>query len=57
MDNLKRLNLKLTATTDKKLRDLAKQTGLKMVTIISKGIEQQYTSTNPASHGMDAPRR
>ncbi len=38
----KRLNLKLKPTIDAMLREIAKKTGLKLVTIISKGIEEQY---------------
>ncbi len=39
---VKRLNLKLKAETDAKLREIAERTGLKLVTIISKGIEEEY---------------
>lgn len=38
----KRLNLALSARIDKMLRDIAAKTGLKLVTIISQGIEVQY---------------
>ena len=38
----KRLNLKLRPDIDKMLREIADKTGLKLVTIISKGIEQQH---------------
>lgn len=39
---VKRLNLKLSAEVDAKLRELARVTKLKLVTIISNGIESEY---------------
>lgn len=38
----KRLNLELKPDIDKMLREIAVKTGLKLVTIISKGIEGEY---------------
>ncbi len=37
-----RLNLKLTPTIDAMLREIAADTGLKLVTIIAKGIETEH---------------
>lgn len=39
---VKRLNLRLSIEVDRKLREIADKTGLKMVTIISKGIEHEF---------------
>lgn len=39
---VKKLNLKLSPEIDAKLRELARLTKLKMVTIISNGIEREY---------------
>ncbi len=38
----KRLNLALAPRIDQMLRDIAAKTGLKLVTIISQGIEAQH---------------
>lgn len=38
-----RLHLKLTPEIDAKLREIAKITGLKLVRIVSNGIELEYT--------------
>jgi hypothetical protein len=40
--SIKRLNLELKPETDAKLREIAKLSGLKLVTIISNGITEQY---------------
>jgi hypothetical protein len=40
--NVKRLNLKLQPDIDAKLREIAQLTKLKLVTIISNGIEAEY---------------
>jgi len=45
-NQVKRLNLKLKADIDRKLREISEKTGLKLVTIISKGIEKQYNEIN-----------
>ena len=39
---VKRLNLKLAPNIDKMLREIARVTKLKLVTIISNGIESEY---------------
>lgn len=38
--NVKRLSLQLHPDVDRKLREVAAQTGLKLVTVISQGIER-----------------
>ncbi len=40
--SVKRLNLKLNSDIDTKLREIARLTKLKLVTIISNGIESEY---------------
>lgn len=42
MTTPKRLNLKLASPTDIMLREMARVTKLKLVTIISNGIESEY---------------
>jgi hypothetical protein len=42
IQKVKRLNLKLRPNIDKMLRELSAKTGLKLVTIISQGIEKLY---------------
>lgn len=39
---VKKLNLKLQPETDAKLREIALKTKLKLVTIISNGIDEEY---------------
>ena len=39
---VKRLNLQLKLDIDQKLREIAEKTKLKLVTIISNGIESEY---------------
>lgn len=47
----KRLNLKLTPEVDSMLREIARRTGLKLVTIIAQGIEHQYREWKMAGWG------
>lgn len=47
----KRLNLRLQDDIDTKLREIAERTGLKLVTVISQGIEHEYREWKAASWG------
>lgn len=40
--NVKRLNVKFTPSVDKMLREIAAITKLKLVTILSNGVESEY---------------
>lgn len=55
MNLTKKLNLQLKPEIDAMLREISEKTGLKLVTIISKGIESEYREWKMAGWVMASP--